>query len=196
MTPPSDSSRTSTVRIEFWYLLSPETIRPVWPPEMPKTISIPASSRTRATSTFAGVSSVSIGSIVIAFLPWRLWRSQGRSLPFQGPQHNVQPPRSWCELEVRLSFGRARVEGEWCGYPSRLHSICRVLRGDADRRRRGCDVGGLRGRGARGPQWTLARPLAEDPRDRRCRIVWCARGIYCDCTLGLELDDGATRSRS
>src|SRR5271167_4072954 len=36
---------------------------------MPKTISIPASSRTRATSAFAGVSSVSIGSIVIAFLP-------------------------------------------------------------------------------------------------------------------------------
>jgi hypothetical protein len=33
---------------------------------MPKTISIPASSSTRATSAFAGVSSVSIGSIGIA----------------------------------------------------------------------------------------------------------------------------------
>ena len=67
MTPPSDSSRTSTVRTVFWYWLSPETIRPVWPPEMPKTISIPASWSTRATSAFAGISSVSIGSIVIAF---------------------------------------------------------------------------------------------------------------------------------
>src|SRR5271166_5203023 len=66
MTPPSDSSRTSTVRIEFWYLLSPCTIRPVWPPEMPKTISIPASSSTRATNALASISSVSIGSIVIA----------------------------------------------------------------------------------------------------------------------------------
>src|SRR5487761_745698 len=44
MTPPNDSSRTKTVRIEFWYLLNPPTMRPVWPPEMPKTISIPASS--------------------------------------------------------------------------------------------------------------------------------------------------------
>ncbi len=67
MTPPSDSSRTRTVRIEFWYLLRPETMRPVWPPEMPKTISIPASSSTRATSALAGVSSVSIGSIGMAF---------------------------------------------------------------------------------------------------------------------------------
>src|ERR1700746_2930206 len=69
MTPPSDSSRTRTVRTEFWYWLSPDTIRPVCPPEMPNTISIPASWSTRATSAFAGVSSVSIGSIVIAFLP-------------------------------------------------------------------------------------------------------------------------------
>src|SRR5271167_1444418 len=73
MTPPKDSSRTSTVRIEFWYLLSPETIRPVWPPEMPKTISIPASSRTRATSALAGISSVSICSMAIeSVLPYRL----------------------------------------------------------------------------------------------------------------------------
>ena len=42
-------------------------MRPVWPPEMPNTISIPASSSTRATSALAGVSSVSIGSIGMAF---------------------------------------------------------------------------------------------------------------------------------
>ena len=66
MTPANDSSRTSTVRTEFWYLLRPETMRPVWPPEMPNTISIPASSSTRATSALAGVSSVSIGSIGMA----------------------------------------------------------------------------------------------------------------------------------
>src|SRR5215467_12010126 len=65
MTPPKDSSRTSTVRIEFWYWLSPETMRPVCPPEIPKTISIPASSRTRATSALAGISSVSICSMAI-----------------------------------------------------------------------------------------------------------------------------------
>src|SRR5215467_10484853 len=35
-------------------------MRPVCPPEIPKTISIPASSRTRATSALAGISSVSI----------------------------------------------------------------------------------------------------------------------------------------
>src|ERR1700730_6608004 len=76
MTPPSDSSRTSTVRIEFWYLLSPETIRPVWPPEMPKTISIPASSRTRATSALAGISSVSICSMAIATSSLGGWRAE------------------------------------------------------------------------------------------------------------------------
>src|ERR1700738_3364928 len=76
MTPPSDSSRTSTVRIEFWYLLSPETIRPVWPPEMPKTISIPASSRTRATSALAGISSVSICSMAIATSSLGDWRAE------------------------------------------------------------------------------------------------------------------------
>src|SRR5215472_9202191 len=40
-------------------------MRPVCPPEMPKTISIPASSRTRATSALAGISSVSICSMAI-----------------------------------------------------------------------------------------------------------------------------------
>src|SRR6516165_4317557 len=73
MTPPSDSSRTRTVRIEFWYLLRPDTMRPVWPPEMPKTISIPASSSTRATSALAGISSVSIGAIGMALSFLRLY---------------------------------------------------------------------------------------------------------------------------
>src|SRR3984893_17429268 len=76
MTPPSDSSRTSTVRIEFWYGLSPEPIRPVAPPEIPKTISIPASSRTRATSALAGISSVSICSMAIATSSLGGWRAE------------------------------------------------------------------------------------------------------------------------
>src|ERR1700733_11636667 len=45
-------------------------MRPVWPPEMPKTYSIPASWSTRPTSSPAGSSSVSMRSTVIAFLPW------------------------------------------------------------------------------------------------------------------------------
>src|SRR5580704_14319676 len=52
---------------EHPWALPEQHTRPLCQPEMPKTISIPASSRTRATSAFAGVSSVSIGSIVIAF---------------------------------------------------------------------------------------------------------------------------------
>src|ERR1700722_14901906 len=44
-------------------------MRPVWPPEMPKTYSIPASWSTRPTSSPAGSSSVSMRSTVIAFLP-------------------------------------------------------------------------------------------------------------------------------
>jgi hypothetical protein len=66
MTPASDSSRTVIMRTWFCTWLSPETIRPVWPPEMPNTYSMPASASTRATSTRAGISSVSMRSIAIA----------------------------------------------------------------------------------------------------------------------------------
>ena len=66
MTPASDSSRTVTMRTWFCTCARPEMIRPVWPPEMPKTYSMPASARTRATSTRAGNSSVSIRSMAMA----------------------------------------------------------------------------------------------------------------------------------
>src|SRR5579863_2894762 len=74
MTPASDSSRTVTMRIRFWYCASPATMRPVCPPEMPNTYSMPASSSTRPTSALAGVSSVSIRSIAIAALPLHIAR--------------------------------------------------------------------------------------------------------------------------
>src|ERR1700754_1411082 len=48
MTPPSDSSRTRTVRIRFWTFESAEKMCPVWPPEIPNTISIPAWCNTSA----------------------------------------------------------------------------------------------------------------------------------------------------
>src|SRR5277367_4126111 len=110
---------------------------------MPKTISIPASSSTRATSAFAGVSSISIGSIVIAFLPRRCGLDGGRSLPFRQPQHNRATVEFLERARTPPKLGGARVQGDWYGYPSRLHALRRVLRRLADRRRRGCDVGGL-----------------------------------------------------
>src|SRR5207253_3039320 len=66
MTPASDSSRTVIMRTWFCTWERPEMMRPVWPPEMPKTYSIPASAKTRATNTRAGISSVSMRSIAIA----------------------------------------------------------------------------------------------------------------------------------
>src|SRR5262249_33280256 len=66
MTPANDSSRTVTMRTWFCTWARPEMMRPVWPPEMPKTYSIPASASTRATSTRDGVSSFSIRSTGIA----------------------------------------------------------------------------------------------------------------------------------
>src|SRR5438270_7425933 len=66
MTPARDSSRTVIMRTWFCTWERPEMMRPVWPPEMPKTYSIPASAKTRATKTRAGISSVSMRSIAIA----------------------------------------------------------------------------------------------------------------------------------
>src|SRR6267154_4026621 len=109
MTPPSDSSRTSTVRIEFWYWLSPDTIRPVWPPEMTNTISIPASWRTRATSTLAGISSVSIGSIVIA-LP-SLFAARP-SLHPRRSEDNVPGTESGGEMKLSLIIRGQHPAGE------------------------------------------------------------------------------------
>ncbi len=70
-------------------------MRPVWPPEMPKTISIPASSSTRATSALAGISSVSIGSIGMALSSLGL--RQCRACILAGPK----------------TMFRARKEGIW-----------------------------------------------------------------------------------
>src|SRR5437868_2382312 len=82
MTPASDSSRTVIMRTWFCTWERPEMMRPVWPPEMPKTYSIPASARTRATNTRAGISSVSMRSIAIASSSRQPdFRSVRRSLP-------------------------------------------------------------------------------------------------------------------
>src|SRR5277367_2036614 len=53
------------MRTEFWTLARPATMRPVWPPDMPNTNSMPASWRTRPTSSAAGVSSRSRRSTAI-----------------------------------------------------------------------------------------------------------------------------------
>src|SRR5580658_10402129 len=57
------------MRTWFCTCARPEMIRPVCPPEMPKTYSIPASASTRATRTRDGVSSFSIRSTGMAILP-------------------------------------------------------------------------------------------------------------------------------
>src|SRR5580704_8793571 len=110
MTDPNASWRTVTMRIWFWYWLSPAMMRPVWPPEMPKTYSMPASANTRATRARDGVSSVTIRSTAIALSSG----NGGRSLQRPNAEYNArdaaphaearfprQPPSSALRLNKR-----------------------------------------------------------------------------------------------
>src|SRR5436305_10498300 len=126
MTPANDSSRTVIMRTWFCTWERPEMMRPVWPPEMPKTYSMPASARTRATNTRAGISSVSMRSIAIASSSRQPnFRSVGGSLPRERHELNEARGRSQPPRGADPKFPANR---EFCAFKSPMH---RETRGNA-----------------------------------------------------------------
>src|SRR5579872_1579419 len=99
------------MRTWFWTCARPEMMRPVWPPEMPKTYSMPASAKTRATSTRDGVSSFSIRSMAIALLPSSPIGFGGK-LATAEPRRHVRICRltDSTKIAVRLFLERTNTE--------------------------------------------------------------------------------------
>src|ERR1700722_14665504 len=96
------------MRTEFWYFGRPDMIRPVWPPEIPKTYSMPASCSTRPISSPTGSASVSIRSIAMTLSSVCFGHSLESAYGMRQAADHEQIPGAQCNL--RHLHGAASCE--------------------------------------------------------------------------------------
>src|SRR4029453_16132656 len=113
MTPPSDSSRTRTVRTAFCCFSRPAKMRPVCPPEMPNTMSMPASARTRATTSPAVASWLTSRCTVMepspVAAPWPILVQRALAVVDDGHVALLQPAAERHDLPVDPHVGDDRL---------------------------------------------------------------------------------------